>query len=829
MSSAYARRACRLLAWAALPTLFARPGSAQPPTLDEIVVTATRVETRLQQTPMSIRALTGDELVLSGIDAGRDLGIMLPNVVLNPGPQGQSDAAMTVRGLPGVMTYVDGVWLGNPGFLQRSFAELERVEVLLGPQGTLFGRNTNGGVIQLVTRRPAREFGAKVNVQAGDLDRRDLTVAVDWPITDHLATRWTAAGQRTDGFLASQTAPLSLGDDDDRFLRGDIVWQPTEDFSLRFGANGERSRGTDARIVRISNPADFDYIAYNVLAGNPDYLDRARAINPGFPAPPVTIAGNRFTAITHESGYPGGLLGKWQTRSDTAGPTALADDRYETLTLDWVISPRLALRSLTSHRDSIDGQITDWDASEFTLRTLSVFDSTKVTTQEFQLAGNHFSGRLRTLLGLYYQRYQNWERTYRWAQWEFAMPNTGPNPGVPGTPGVDGRPLWNAAAVGYVRSWGATVGLAGLANYSPLTFATADLLNAREETERAFFGQLAIGLRPKLDLTLGFRLATNDGRFGQYLPAAAFRPPKPGTVAPGDLYAAAAPIITQEEPHVGASSTPRISLGYRPSNGVYVYASYAEGFTSSETVNNPLGATPIILGPEVVRTHELGLRSDWISNRLRLNATLFDSHWDGLRVGKSLDDPNNPGQPLGNLRIPTSDGVARSTGLEVELHYLSRTRWELDFALGLLDTQYLDIGNPPTNATGLQPGIPFQYAPNTSYSLGMRYHWPLTNGATLLATANYGWMGAYQRAAANDFQSKNPDGSSKLEPAYGILNARIVYGPPHMNWKLSLFGKNLTNQWYVNGGLDVGRYEGYDAATIGRPRELGVGIQFTFD
>jgi iron complex outermembrane receptor protein len=181
------------------------------------------------------------------------------------------------------------------------------------------------------------------------------------------------------------------------------------------------------------------------------------------------------------------------------------------------------------------------------------------------------------------------------------------------------------------------------------------------------------------------------------------------------------------------------------------------------------------------------------------------------------------------LRIPTSDGVARATGLEVELHYLSRVRWELDFALGLLDTEYLDIGDPPTNGTGLQPGIPFQFAPDKSYSLGMHYQWPLTNGGTLLASASYGWMGAYQRAAAADFQSKNPDGSSKLEPAYGILNARIVYEPPHTNWKLSLFGKNLTNQWYVNGGLDVGRYEGYDAATIGRPRELGIGIQFVFD
>jgi iron complex outermembrane receptor protein len=228
-----------------------------------------------------------------------------------------------------------------------------------------------------------------------------------------------------------------------------------------------------------------------------------------------------------------------------------------------------------------------------------------------------------------------------------------------------------------------------------------------------------------------------------------------------------------------------------------------------------------VLDPEIVATREIGLRSDWRENRLRLNATLFDSQWDGLRVRKLVEGSN--------FRVTTSDGVAQSQGLEVEVRYLLGQRFELDFGLGLLDTEYLEIGDPPANGTGLQPGTPFQYAPETSFSLGARYRWPLSRGGEVLFAGAYGWMDEYQRANASDFQTKNPDGTTSFEPAYGIFNARVVYQAPNRRWQLAAFGANLTDEWYVNGGFDGGRYEGYDQATVGRPREVGVGVRVVFD
>jgi iron complex outermembrane receptor protein len=397
-------------------------------------------------------------------------------------------------------------------------------------------------------------------------------------------------------------------------------------------------------------------------------------------------------------------------------------------------------------------------------------------------------------------------------------------------PGPDIPPP-NPAAIGYVQSWGATVGNLGVANIVPPFFFSSDALFHANGSEQAVFGELTIGLLDRLDLTFGFRFTGDDeGAVTRYVPIDAPRPIEPGTTPDGDSRATDAVVFHEEFPDFGTVSTPRISIAYEPTDQIYLYASYAEGFTQGEIANNPNLPEPIPLDPEVVKTREIGLRSDWLGSRLRLNATYFDSRWDGLRVVKlvEIENPNNTGTFVA-IPAPSSDGVAASSGFELEIDYLPGERWELDFAVGLLDTEYLDIGDPPPNGSGLQPGIPFAYAPELSYSLGVRYRWPMAGGGELLLAGDYGWMDEYQRASANQFQNKNPDGSDKPEPSYGLLNARIVYESAAANWRLSVFGTNLTDEWYVNGGFNTGVDWGYDIATIGRPREIGLGLDFVFD
>jgi iron complex outermembrane receptor protein len=804
---------CAALAAVTAPSHAQDERPRTPAVLDEIIVTATRVETNLQETPMSVHAFSGGDLDLSGIDTGRELGIMVPNVVLNPGRVNDvGGTSMLVRGLPGVGTYVDGVSFDGVGFLQRSFIELERVEVLRGPQGTLFGRNSNGGAVSIVTRPPAEEFGARLDVELGEYSGRTFALSADVPLSPYFKTKFTALSDENDGFLESQTAPFAGGDYDNSLLRADFLWEPNADFSLRFNVNEENQHGSVARIIRISNPQTLHVLAYNVLAGNPDHLAQARAINPAFPNPPFALPNDRFTPETHEAGYAGGSLGEWQTMSDMP-EASIVDQQYAVLTLDWAITEQLFLRSISAYVDRDVEAIFSTDGSEFDAITGAGRGSLQAASQELHLIGTHFNGRLDSLLGLYYQHREFWDRGYEWWHWEFAIPNAGLSP-----------PAQNQPAVNYVRQWGATTGNAGLATYGPLTFLARDILVSGTDTDRAFFGQLSIGLLEKLDLTLGFRFTGEDDSFAQYLPADAFRPAEPGAVPAGDPYAVAAVLFAQDRADFGTISTPRVAISHRPTDDIFLYASYAEGYTSGAILTVAVLPDPIVLDPEVVTTRELGLRSDLLDNRLRLNATYFDSLWDGLRVPKAVAIPSG-----GMTFVPSSDGVASTTGLEVELFYSAGERWELDFSLGILDSEYLEIGVPPANGTGLQPGIPLAYAPDWSYSFGVRHRWPLAQGGSLLFVGNYGWMDEYQRVPNNDNQTKNPDGSDKPEPAYGVLNARMIYEPAGGNWQVSVFGTNLTNEWYVNGGFDGTFFASWDFGTIGRPREVGVGLRFVFD
>ena len=274
--------------------------------LEEIVVTAQRRETNLQTTPISIQAFSAEDLELGGLQTGADLGIMVPNLVANPSGAG-GGGVFVIRGVPGVGIYIDGIWQSTYGFLESNFAEVERVEVLRGPQGTLFGRNTNGGAISITTRAPADEFGMRLGVEIGEFNRRNATAVVDLPLAPTLKSKWMVSSRSNDGFVESLTTRNSLGGQDDELFRSDILWEPTDNFSLRFTANDEDKKGSDARIVRFTNVDHPQVTRYNVLAGNPDYLARARAVNPAFPASPFTanFPSNRFTPAVSRDGLSG--------------------------------------------------------------------------------------------------------------------------------------------------------------------------------------------------------------------------------------------------------------------------------------------------------------------------------------------------------------------------------------------------------------------------------------------------------------------------------------------------------------------------------------------
>jgi iron complex outermembrane receptor protein len=174
--------------------------------LEEIVVTATRREQNLQEVPVSIVAITGENLELQGLDSLEDVGNNIPNINIQGGGAGTYGTAFTIRGLPNVGVYLDGVWqVGTSGLLVSDFIDLDRVEVLRGPQGTTYGRDSVGGAIRMWTRPPGDEFGGQITATAGSYDRRDVKASLDLPITDKLRSKWTGSSLYRDGFIEGLT------------------------------------------------------------------------------------------------------------------------------------------------------------------------------------------------------------------------------------------------------------------------------------------------------------------------------------------------------------------------------------------------------------------------------------------------------------------------------------------------------------------------------------------------------------------------------------------------------------------------------------------------
>jgi iron complex outermembrane receptor protein len=840
--------------------------------LEEILVTAQRRETNLQSTPISIQAFTTEDLELGGIETGADLGIMVPNLVANPSGAGQSSGNFYIRGLPGVGIYIDGIWQTGAGFLESNFAEVERVEVLRGPQGTLFGRNTNGGAISITTRAPADEFGMRMGLELGVFNRRNATIAVDLPLAENLKSKIMVSSRKNDGYLESLTLRHRIAGQDDELFRGDLLWEPTEKFSLRFTVNDEDKSSTEGRTLRFTNTDHPQLIRYNVLAGNPDYLSRARAVNPAFPASPFAslFPSNSIGPATHESGYPGGQVGKWETKSDTPDDGIQRDLQYYTVTANWDITDRIHLRSITSAWELQRRQSVDYDGSEFVFTTDETRAIDNNFTQEFHLSGSNFNDRVTWLAGLYTLDEKTKGRVDRWSVWDLPRPpgnlNVAPAP----------RDRLSLEACQYLYAWATTVygapppfssgnvpcvgvhantnGFVNPAIWSTVLPGSTRTVNRNHDEQSAFFGEVTVGITEKLDLTLGVRV-TDDKGTNLVDISPPFTRNEVGENPLGDIYAFDAPRI-DVDPSLGRNTTNKLAVQYQVNDDMMLYGSWSEGFTDANIqINNlpviaPQGCPstvqqgiPSPLDREVVTNREIGFRSDWLDSTLRFNASYFDADWGGMRVAALATDP------CSGARLPqtllTSDGLGEASGFEFEVVYAPTERLRYNVNLGLIDTQYraagtfatagLDLSMPivvplsAANGTGISSlDAPFAYAPEMSASLGIQYEVPFASGASLTVVGNYGWRDEYVRDTSNHRIARDENGNIEFEPAYGLLNSRLVYAPAEGNWTASLWATNITDEQYVNGGFDTRTVWGYNFSVVGPPREVGVGLNITF-
>lgn len=369
--------------------------------IEEVVVTARKREEGLQDSPISISAFTGESLETRGITNIVDISGITPNLTYqnNPATGGSSSVATVyIRGVGqrdflgtidnGVGFYIDDVYIARTVGATVDLIELDRIEVLRGPQGTLFGRNNVGGAVSLHSKDPGQEFGGHVSASVGTDGLFKVRGSVDVPLSDTLLSSFTAVRGTQDGYV-DRPAGGDLGDDDLTAFRGKLLWNPTDTVEVSFGFDysSEDENGPAFQLVDVDEVGEFG----NGFPGFYNNVTQGPTCNFGGPFGPFNP-----DPICYNDQYVG------EVNQGTAPTFSETDVFGFNLNVEWDITDNLLLRSITGYRD-LDAEFArDADASPNLI--VHFFDDFQAEqfSQEFQLLGSSFDNKLDWILGFYY-------------------------------------------------------------------------------------------------------------------------------------------------------------------------------------------------------------------------------------------------------------------------------------------------------------------------------------------------------------------------------------------------------------------------------------------
>jgi len=790
--------------------------------LEEIVITATRRETDVQDVPLAVTALTGESLQDQNIENLEDLTGVVPNVLIAGGNGGTTSASFYMRGIPNVGVYVDGIWqVSNNGLLTRDFVELDRVEVLRGPQGTLYGRDSTGGSIHMHSKLPAEEFGVNLQIGAGNLDRRDVMVSADIPLGDNLRTKWTLGSYEQDGWVKSLVTGINAGWQDSEVFRGDIVWTPTDNLRFRLIHQEDDQVGQQARVQ--------SRIDFNVANVQGFQMGIAEAVD--------IASGGRFNPSYAQAGYPGGQLGRYESRLASSVP----NEQYleqTTFHADWDINDNHHLKYMYG-KTGVDASIyNDWGGSEYNFFVNYDTSRTDLESHEFQLTGTLFDDNVDYVLGYY-----SWDQEFRnrgteWASndWTFTDSSNGTvqtlewgdvlaHPKCNDAPSDRGLSFPNDAwpqPCGWLPfGWAAAFSGPGFAGNR------SDRMNGQTQDGDAFFGEMTYYINDAWDVTVGFRRHEQDNVGIAMSPAQlasnianGLTEQRPfelntGYADRGMAYAGPLDVFT---PTSFSADTYRFATTYDLSEDIMIYGGYSEGFNSGGVSQYEDGVGPVVINyaPEIIENFELGLRADLLDGSLRANVTYFKTDWLGIQYLGTVIDRATGIEATELVLQNTANGEAE--GVEIELTYLPTDRLTLAANLGFLDTAY----------TSINPGAPlpkdseFARAPETTYMLSAEYEWDSVFGGNLMARVQTNYWDSYWRASTLELR-QNFQGLVSDSPAgdLWVTNARAVWTPADDSYQITLWGNNLTDEYNFNSGFMHGVWQ-FDFATVDRPREYGV-------
>jgi len=766
----------------ALSASIAAPSFAQNTELDTIIVTATKRATGLQDTPIAITAVSAAKLETQNVDNISEIASFTPNLTFDttaPVSGVSSGAIVFIRGVgqtdfqlttdPGVGTYVDGVYASRSVGGVLDVLDLERVEVLRGPQGTLFGRNTIGGAISLISKRPADEFSGKGSVTVGSRNRIDLSGVVNIPISDTLRTRISLSSRNQDGFVEGFADDRDLGDTNRDSIRAVAEWEPSDSFIATLAVDGGQvdEQNAASRLVGITvappgSPTATDLI-FNRDTGGVDTVNRANV--PG--APTLTFLQN----VGPTGVFDGQFLPSELDATFATGPNGTEIDNYGgSLTLEYK-TDFANFKSITAFRDTTGQFARDADASPLAVTHTNNFDyDHEQFSQELQATGE--TGALKWVLGGYY---------------------------------------FNETGNDIL-----TVTL-------PVLFGNVNNFTNIDNESLAAFVQGTYSLTDALSVTGGIRYTEDEKTYSvpvggaQILngPAAVFGPA--GTATP--FFAAGDNTETFD------NVSYKIGADYKLENGMLIYGSYATGFKSGgfntrylvPLLVDPADPTagflpPVSFDEETLDTFEVGFKWQGFNNRVRTNIAAFASNYDDIQLVVFEN-----GAPL-----TRNAGDAEIKGIEAELTALITDGLELSVGTGFTDAEYSSVqALDPTQNLFTQVLIDNEL-PNTpkfTLSAGLDYVKPLENGYEAILHLDWTHKSSIENDAANSpFLS---------EGATDVFNASIGFTWNDGQYGLTAFVDNFTDERFIESG-DSNFGIGFHEANFNRPREGGVKLKASF-
>ncbi len=597
--------------------------------IEEIVVTAQRREQSLQDVPIAVSAFTEDELAERQIDEPLDIVQYIPNLFGNNNTGLGTANSYYLRGLgntesiatfdPPVGTYVDNVYIARQNGNNVAFFDIDRIEVLRGPQGTLFGRNTTGGAVSVHMKKPAEERGGFLELGAGDFDRRLVRGSVDLPVSDTVLTKFSGFWINEDGYVDNRTTGDELNGEEGYGLRADVRLLPSD--AITWDLSAEFIDSDNLNVVHgFRNLSVFQRPQDNGINDNTE----SRFSNTGIRA--SDNSDGSLEQLARGEGL-GNSVESWAISSNLAWDTEFG-----------------TLEFITAYRSLDQNFIIDFFDGPGALGGFTIANQGEHTqfSQEIKFSNSYYDEKVNLVAGLFYFDEEN---TTDFSD-IFALP------------------------------------------FGNLLLADREQQN--DVFSFALYAQGDIQLTDRLLLTVGARW-TREEKDLDYVDF------KPGIVANNPftnvLAFPAAPGTELTTANIEAAGidtslnesifTPRVAVQYQFTDNIMGFVSYTEGFKSGGWNARGTSALELLaFDPEMVTNYEVGIRSQFADDRVRLNITAFSLEAEDFQVPSAFVRPN------GTVAFITRNFAdLENEGLEIDLTWVPVEALSVYLAVGIQDAE----------------------------------------------------------------------------------------------------------------------------------------------